>query len=964
MNSSERLQNIIDEFDLDKWTAFFRAKSPHFAPDSEILSGYADDLFEEFKQIGYIDYKKDVNRIIIVTAKINKELSERSCRQKQYDKAKKILKEQGAYDAGIFIFYDDYGNFRFSLVHEYHLGTKRTFSYFKRFTYYVCKGFTNKTFLKQVGEASFDNLAAIKEAFSLAAVTNEFYKEFFPKYEEVMHSIKVRSGSKPGDDVLRNFALLFAIRIIFIGFIQKRKWIGEDDKFLQNLWKEYKVKYYKKDEFYSRWLKPLLFEALVNPPGRKVSYRNNEFSKATDLALQMAPYLNGGLFIEKRGYDDKGLYIPDTAIEDFMEFLFSYNFTIEENSVDDEDLQLNPEFLGIIFERLVNKKDGAVYTPRIEVDLMCRLSLVKWIDKNNRTKIPYRDVYELFFREGGSEATKDEQRHGSFSNDQYKDVINLLENITICDPAVGSGAFPVGMLHVIDEIEQHIRNKLRDPEFELTDFERKKRIISNSLYGVEVKEWAVWICQLRLWITLFIDAPDEMKLSQEAILPSLDFKIRCGDSLIQRIGNKLFPIQSHAQISSSLKGKITKLRNLKTDYFHNRLNRLPRDIVAERIKHEETGLFREIIREEIKAKRERIDRLAGRKTDEQLTWLEKASKAPVQNDLNLNAMMMEGIREEIRELEEERDAVKKDEQPLVWNIEFAEIFADKGGFDVVIGNPPYVRQEDISDPNGKIKDKKDYKGLLQEMVTIDFPEYFLNRKRNKLIQKIDAKSDLYTYFYIRSLRLLNGKGLLTFICSNSWLDVGYGIWLQKFLLTNAPVNFIIDNHSKRSFESADVNTIISVINAPSGNVNKDHLVKFIAFKKPFDDVIFTENMLAIEEAKTVATQDALRIYPITNAHLIEAGTEYEEGESRAVGVGTYVGDKWGGKYLRAPNFFINMLSEHINKFVKLKKIADVIPGCYSGINDFFYISSARASELLLEKEYLTPLIRSSGSISQ
>ena len=165
---------------------------------------------------------------------------------------------------------------------------------------------------------------------------------------------------------------------------------------------------------------------------------------------------------------------------------------------------------------------------------------------------------------------------------------------------------------------------------------------------------------------------------------------------------------------------------------------------------------------------------------------------------------------------------------------------DKGGFDIIIGNPPYVRQEEIEDPTGKVKDKKEYKKYLQEMVRLDFPDAFPPKK------KIDGKSDLYTYFYIRGLRLLNESGIHTFICSNSWLDVGYGIWLQEFLLRHAPVELIIDNHAKRSFEAAEVNTIISIIHAPQKNFDKNRLVRFVAFKQPFEEVVYTETLLEIE----------------------------------------------------------------------------------------------------------------------
>ncbi len=948
MNSKERLEDIIKEYSPDKWAGFFRSKSPFFAPKKESFKHYQDDHFTDIAPVGTI--KKDTDNVLIVTIGVTKDLSERTSRKAQYDKAKEILKAESVYDGGIFVFYDTVGNFRFSLVYEQHLGTRRIFSNFRRFTYFVSKDFTNKTFLKQIGDKEFINFNNIKEAFSLAAVTDEFYKSFFPIYEEIANSLKTRYDEEISNDLKKNFALLFAIRVIFIGFIQKRKWLGDDEKFLHNFWLEYKNKYYKNNKFYERWLEPLFFEALANPPGHKVAYRDNDFSDETDKKLQMAPYLNGGLFLRKNGYDDGGIAIPDDLIEKFFDFLFSYNFTIEENSLDDEDLQLNPEFLGIIFERLVNKADGAVYTPRTEVDLMCRLSLVKWLEKNNTTHIPHRDLYEIFFREGGRDATSDEQRDGCFSINQHKDMLRLLENVTICDPAVGSGAFPVGMLHVLDEIEQKVRQKIGDPNYELTDFERKKRIISSSLYGVEVKEWAVWIAQLRLWITLFIDAPDDLKLSMDAILPSLDFKMRCGDSLVQRIAGKMFPVTGHADIKSSLKTKITQLKNIKNDFFQNsNKNKLE-------IEHRELGLFKDIISEEIKLKRARIDQLSGRKSAEQLSLLGDEPIKVEQLEMDLNGAEVESIMTEIRELEEERQAVRRDEHPLIWNIEFAEVFADNGGFDIVIGNPPYVRQEGISDPTGKITNPKEYKAFLREMVCNDFPDYFLEIK-GKQIEKIDAKSDLYAYFYIRSLRLLNSKGIHTFICSNSWLDVGYGAWLQKFLINKAPVHFILDNHAKRSFEAADVNTIISVIDAPQKKADSEHLVKFVAFKQPFEDVIFSENLVAIEESEEIFKNSEYRVYPISAEALYEAGVEYDEEIEQTLDDGKYVGDKWGGKYLRAPDIFFTILEKGKGKLVRLGDIAEVRFGIKTGANEFFYLTDEQVKEWGIEKEFLKPVIK-------
>ena len=222
---------------------------------------------------------------------------------------------------------------------------------------------------------------------------------------------------------------------------------------MQNYLKEYQTRE-DKDIFYIDWLEPLFFEALNSQPGTKVAYGRNTFPRHIEEILQLAPYLNGGLF-KRHKLDNENFFIPDTIIKEFFDYIFSYNFTIEENKIDDEDLELNPEFLGIIFERLVNMADGAVYTPRIEVDYMCRLSLVKWIEKN--TKINTKDLYELFFREiGDGTENDDDQLEGSFSRNQIREIIELLERVTVCDPAVGSGAFPVGMLYVIDEIESNL----------------------------------------------------------------------------------------------------------------------------------------------------------------------------------------------------------------------------------------------------------------------------------------------------------------------------------------------------------------------------------------------------------------------------------------------------------------------------------------------------------------------------
>lgn len=810
---------------------------------------------------------------------------------------------------------------------------KREYSNPRRYSFFLGPDAKVKTpyeFLIKKGRLKdFEDL---RKRFSIDAVTDEFYNAFKPNFDLISASVK---GTK-NEDLKKDFALLFIIRIIFLGFVQKKLWLNKDEDFLLNFWKEYKSKYFGKNLFYSEWLTPLFFESLNNPPGRKVFNRSTPFSESTALVLQMAPFLNGELFKEKKGYDDIDLFIPDKNIEIFFDFLFSYNFTIEENTLYDQDLELNPEFLGIIFERLVNKEDGAVYTPRTEVDFMCRISLVKWLEKNS--SVSKKKLYHLFFDK------TDNDKEENLSSQEKEEILSLLKNVTICDPAAGSGAFPVGMLQVLDEVI----HSLTDNDSS-NIFERKKEIISRSLYGVEVKHWAVWINQLRLWLSLFVDMPDEFKSSFEPLLPNLEFKIRRGDSLVQPIGNKLFPVDSHANISSDLKRKITELKKEKSDFFYGKSK-----LNADLIRKKEADIFKAIIEEQIFEKKKTI-KVFGKTEPNEDIFGNVSQKEEAR--LQLDEKKQEQIKEEIKNLEDELRSFR-DEHPLVWNIEFAEIFYDRGGFDIIIGNPPYVRQEKISDPNGKFN-AADYKELLRQTIYEEYPDYFYtNKQRLKLKIKIDGKSDLYTFFYLKSLKLLNEKGILTFICSNSWLDVGYGKWLQQFILENTRLHFVVDNHAKRSFASADVNTIITVLDAPNAKVNENHKVKFIVYKRPFDEVLNTENLLLVEYSETITKDEDFRVYPITIKELKEAGTVYEDENDKKLGSGIYEGDKWGGKYLRAPDIFFTILEKGKDKLVRLGDIAEVRFGIKTGANEFFYLTEEKIKQWGIEEEFLKPVIKS------
>ena len=934
-DSLSSLNTLTKSYSDENLSSALRSLARNFRPLSKELTLETDESITQSLLIGEIDFPS--GGLAISSHLVFGDLTERSSRKKQFDLAKNFLKSSSNqnYQAGIFIFHDSHGNFRMSLIYAETDGKKRLWSNFRRFTYFVSPDLPNRTFIKQFGSLSFSTLDEIKDAFSITAVTNLFYEEFFQVFDGIVETSKI-PGKRISNLLAKDFATLFVIRIIFLGFIQKKSWIGNDQDFLASLWKEYSKTKGKNDNFYRDWLTPFFFRALNSPYGAELPKSLTKISPEYRQKYAEAPFLNGGLFRVRDGIDDQEIEISDEQVEKFFNFLFSHTFTIEENSNQDEDLQLNPEFLGIIFERLVNGENGAVYTPRPEVDFMCRMALSKWIHRNFES-IDFQLINSLIFRS----KEVDIRDASVLSIPDRKKLLKAVEGLTICDPAVGSGAFLVGMLQVIEEFTDIIALSLGQKE-ELR-FDKKRKIVRDNLYGVEVKEWAVWICQLRLWLTIFIEAPNELIKSQKAILPSLDFKIRQGDSLVQLVGKVNFPIAEHSrELNNEARKKLEDLRIAKSKYFEN-----IDGIDSKSLKKKELTIYVEMIENQLARIKEELPKLELEKTyassslfgeldssDPNISRLEKliTNKLAQSNEL-------------ISQLK-----VLGDEKPLVWGIEFSEIFNTDSGFDVIIGNPPYIRQEDIEDPLGRIKDKKVYKNYLEQMVKEDYPDYFSTKT------KINAQSDLYTYFYIRSLRLLNSKGVHIFICSNSWLDVDYGHWLQKFLLERCTLDSIYDSQAIRSFSGADVNTVISVI-FPEKRIS-DYVVKFVDLKSNFGDFSYSENINDIQKSHKTVALDSYRAFCISRSELIIHGSKSSLEETTTTGDEVFVGDKWGAKYLRSPDIYHKLVLENPAQFLSVGALAEVKFGAKTGINEFFILDDATIKQWGIEKKYLKPLLRS------
>ena len=256
MSANELVDRLTKGFDVGILTEYFKTACSKFRPDRQDLSEIIPEdqtQFKEVSTIGEVEYDA-ANRLIFAVCKLDKDLTGKESKKTQYELGKKILK-QHSYDAGIFVFYGANNNFRLSLIVASYQGPKREFTTFRRYTYFVTGELTNKTFIKQFGGCDFSSIDNILEAFSIEAVSKAFYDDFNPQFGKILLSIK--ADDQTPAQAKKDFALLFVIRTLFLGFIQKKGWLGSE-KFIQKLWQEYKA-CGKKDEFYSRLLEPLFF---------------------------------------------------------------------------------------------------------------------------------------------------------------------------------------------------------------------------------------------------------------------------------------------------------------------------------------------------------------------------------------------------------------------------------------------------------------------------------------------------------------------------------------------------------------------------------------------------------------------------------------------------------------------------------------------------------------------------------
>ena len=848
---------------------------------------------------------------------------------------KEIIKKliSSGYPYALFIFSDEKTNRTIHLVNlKFEKEREKTRKLIRRMV--IAEGETLRTISERLSCIEIkqgEDLDALKvqERHDVAFDVEKVTEEFFNSYKSIMELITDELAKQGvNEERGRFFAIQLLNRMMFIYFVQKKGWLrwseeSVDKKYLFTLFEKYRKKWKTKNSnFYRDYLSALFFYAF----NRNFGFRMLNLPREVKISFSLMPFLNGGLFT-KNEFDIEEIYIKDRIFEIiFKELLERFNFTIREDIPFDVEVAVDPEMLGKVYESLVHgeerkerHKAGIFYTPRIEIDYMIKLSLSEYLIRNS--KIEREKIIKFVFSEG--------EENSELTEDEKYELRMLLNDIKILDPAVGSGSFLVRSMNILV-------NLIKNLGIEGKIFDLRKKIIKDSLYGVDVMEWAVRVAELRLWLNLIVDADkNEIDIYSKPLLPNLSFKIRQGDSLIQEIYGQEISLREKERIPPQIKRLVNEIRKEK-EIFYSGLGGSKEKIN----KLEEELLFSiyNIKRKEIE---NQIKRISNKMKDEWDNYSRKQKmfgedrKEREEFERRIEEMdkERESLKEELEKLKNEFENLKtKQKNYFLWDIDFSDVFLNKGGFDIVIGNPPYVRQEEISPPllseeNTTKTERDKYKKKLKEMV------------RKLWSVNVSGRSDLYVYFYFLSLSLLNERGTFCFINSNSWLDVGYGKELQEFLVRNFEIKKIIDNQVARTFKEADVNTVIVLINKPDKQQDVlKNIVKFILFKKPFEDVISIENEILIDGVKEkIFKNKDFRVFPISQKDLLLDGIEGGESEEEKLLRGKYEGGKWGGKYLRAPDIFFTILEKGKGKFVKLGDIAEVKRGFTTGANEFFYV---------------------------
>lgn len=779
---------------------FFKKVEYLSRPQAFALS---DDRIVKGDQIGRIKLDDDKSLAIfdvevtdnVVIARNRKELR---------DIAIKHIDQDITHGAIVFFHNPNQNDYRFSFIAKWSALDLETGEFIKgetkpkRYTYLLGPNEACTTAAKRLltlipkKEAGKVTIQELQQVFSVEALNREFFKTYKTHYEKFWRYLaeskwrdKLIDPEKENTDQkekpIRDFVKKLLGRIVFLHFLQKKGWMGSSSKsnewldgekrFMQVLFREFT----DKAHFHSQCLTYLFFATLNT---KRAGDALNIKGLHGKLNGSRVPYLNGGLFEPEKNKETLKVDFPAQFFEELLEFFEQYNFTIDENSPDDHEVGIDPEMLGHIFENLLeeNREKGAFYTPKEIVQYMCQESLIQYLYNHFGKR---QDIDDFIRRHAVSPFLTE--------RDNAAKLNQLLDDIKVCDPAIGSGAFPIGMLQEIFDAKLFIFPYLNHPEFNKAEV--KKRIIQNSIYGVDIEKGAVDIAQLRFWLALVVEEVNPHPL------PNLDYKIMQGNSLLEQYEGidlskvalldepqvRVYQANMFEEPDSKYGFSEENRRNIKQlvkDYFreenseekgriHKAIDRIVFDHIDQSLEGFENRLLIEI------AEAERA--LARKKELKQNTSKIEKEIAKRQRQLKNKGK----ARQKLLKFEE------TDERPyFLWHLYFMDVF-EEGGFDVMIGNPPFIQLQKIKE-EAKIYESAGFKTF-------------------------SRTADIYCLFYEQGVSKLREGGTLTFITSNSWMKAKYGTSLRSFFRTSTNPVHLLNFEDTLLFPSATVETNILIL---------------------------------------------------------------------------------------------------------------------------------------------------------
>ncbi|EMQ5902091.1 Eco57I restriction-modification methylase domain-containing protein [Campylobacter jejuni] len=631
-------------------------------------------------------------------------------------------------------------------------------------------------------------------------------------------------------ETILKLLILWLNRILFLKLIESNLVRFNDDKNLKFL-------NFKKIPDFDK-LSELFFEVLAK---EKSTRKKSEFA--------YLPYLNSSLFekqsientleISSLSNDLKLFYYKNTVLKDdkckakkgqvgLLEYLFEFLDSFDFGSDDEQSEILSQKelisssVLGNVFEKLNGYKEGSFYTPSFITSYMCKESIAKVVlDKfNAQFDLDAKDISEL---------------RKSLRKEDKKAQKELLNSIKICDPAVGSGHFLVSalnvMLSIYDELnlfDEEFYLEVQNDEILITGrkgefieykrpstpkdkahliqqelFHTKKDIIENNLFGVDINPNSCEITKLRLWIELlkhsFYQSFDDGNYHDLKTLPNIDINIKCGNSLVS-----YFETGKSLSHYPNIKERMGKYKRIVKDYkegFYTDKSHINQEIKNLKISFK-NFCFADKFKKEMKSFNDKCEKYS-KKYGNFLAVDDENLKFFVSANLTLFDFDEKEAIKEFANLKKEYDNIfnLESNHPFEWRFEFPEILDDDGnfkGFDLIIGNPPYIRQEELKELKPHLaKNYKVYKGT----------------------------SDIYTYFYELGFNVLKENGILSFITSNKYTRAGYGEALREFLLKNVKVLEYTDLNGIKVFDSATVDTSILCFEKSK---SKDNKFKYLA----------------------------------------------------------------------------------------------------------------------------------------